>query len=189
MYPLGLLISPYGASLLDYYMTRDLVPPLNASMSLVSTICTLGVEPFPPASSFDCTFFKSSFLFFSRREDFSLVGVILLWRGVVLKVRSPPCLAEKDCFKSVPGASWGRIEDFYRKELVTTTELLQSVFCKEIVPPLNILPPCTTGIFFIKSGWGRLLKEYLRNSIVFFYSIYYFICTSANTFLFLWINR
>jgi hypothetical protein len=77
---------------------------LNASMSLVSTIYTLGVEPLPP-SSFDCTFFKSSFLFFSNREDLSLVGVKLLWRGVVLKVRSPPCLAEKDCFKSVPGAN------------------------------------------------------------------------------------
>jgi hypothetical protein len=80
------------------------VPPLNASMSLVSTIYTLGVEPLSP-SSFDCTFFKSSFLFFSKREDLSLVGVKLLWRGVVLKVRSPPCLAEKDYFKSVPGAN------------------------------------------------------------------------------------
>lgn len=105
MYPFGLFISPYGASLLDYYITRDLVPPLNVSMSLVSTIYTLGVEPLPPPSSFDCTFFKSSFLFFSKSEDLSLVGVRLLWRGVVLKVRSPPCLAEKDCFKSVPGAN------------------------------------------------------------------------------------
>ena len=112
---------------------------------------------------------------------------LLLFRGVVLKVKSPPCLAVNDCFKSVPGVSYGRKLDFGRMELVKTVDVLHSVFCIEMVPPLYILLE-VTGIFFMKSGWGRLLREYLRNSKVFFCSIYCFICTSASTFLLRWIN-
>lgn len=98
----------------------------------------------------------------------------LRFKGVALNVRSPPCLAENDCFKSVPGVSCGSIADFLSNDDVNTVDVLHSVFYREIVAPLYILLD-TTGIFFMKSGWGRLLKEYLRNSSVFFCSICCFI--------------
>jgi len=50
---------------------------------------------------------NGSFLWFFRSvEELRITeAFLLLFSGVALKVRSPPCLAEKDCFKSVPGVS------------------------------------------------------------------------------------